>query len=162
MELAQKMVPARSKPAYLKIPPYADDREFKDTLENVRTWDHLGFAGVTASNSLRIPDERMAIGTGGYSGPPLFEHTKEAVARIRRSVSPSFEINACGGVSGPADAVALLELGATTVQVFTSLVYQGPSLMKRILNDPALRSAVEEKVGRSWTRPRPDAATNQS
>jgi len=87
----------------------------------------------------------MAVGKGGWSGPPLLDHTKKAVERIRRSVAPFFEVNACGGISSPADAVALLELGATTIQVFTSLVYQGPALVKNILTDSGMRRAVEVK-----------------
>ena len=155
-ELAEAMNPARKKPTYLKVPPYAEEGEFKDTLENVKTWASLGFTGVTASNSLRVSDARMAIGTGGFSGPPLLEHTKAALVKIRSSVTPPFEINACGGVSSPADALSLLEMGATTVQVFTALVYQGPSLMRRILNDPSLRAAIEARTVRSRAALQPE------
>jgi len=87
----------------------------------------------------------MAVGRGGLSGPPLLEHTKKALERIRAATSPSFEVNACGGISSPADAAALLGQGATTIQLFTALVYQGPALVRSILTDAAVRRAVDAK-----------------
>lgn len=149
-ELASAMKDAKVRPTYLKTPPYVDDSQFQGVLGLVKKWEELGFEGVTASNSLPVEDARMAVGRGGLSGPQLLDRTKAALARIRASASPSFEVNACGGVSSPADALALLELGATTVQVYTALVYQGPSLIRRILADPEVRRTVE---ARSAPRP---------
>jgi dihydroorotate dehydrogenase len=148
---------AKDKPSYLKIPPYIDDDEFKDTMLLVKKWEDLGFEGVTASNSMRIPDDRMAIGAGGYSGPPLIEHTKAAVEKIRKSVDRSFEINAVGGISSPTDAAALLGLGATTIQLFTALVYQGPALVKGIVTDPEVRQVIDARSRSTWTGPPPMA-----
>jgi dihydroorotate dehydrogenase len=146
-ELAQALRDAKVKPTYLKTPPYMDEVQFDGIMALVKKWESLGFEGVTASNSIPLKDSRMAVGTGGWSGPPLLDHTKAAVERIRKSVSRTFEINACGGVSSPADATALLELGATTIQVFTALVYQGPALVKSILTDQEVRRVVEARSG---------------
>jgi dihydroorotate dehydrogenase len=146
-ELAQKLRDAKAKPTYLKTPPYADEAQFDGVMELVKRWESLGFEGVTASNSMPVEDARMAVGRGGWSGPPLLDHTKKAVERIRRSVAPSFEVNACGGISSSADAGALLELGATTIQVFTALVYQGPALVKSILTDEGVRRVVLTRTG---------------
>jgi dihydroorotate dehydrogenase len=140
--LAQTLRDAKAKPTYLKTPPYTDEAQFEGVMGLVKKWESLGFEGVTASNSIPVEDARMAVGKGGWSGPPLLDHTKKAVERIRRSVSSSFEVNACGGISSPADVEALLVLGATTVQVFTALVYQGPALVKSILTDAGVRRAV--------------------
>jgi dihydroorotate dehydrogenase len=144
-ELARALKDAKAKPTYLKIPPYADDAQFDGVMDLVKKWESLGFEGVTASNSMPVEDARMAVGRGAWSGPPLLDRTKKAVERIRRSVGPSFEVNACGGISSPADAAALLELGATTIQVFTALVYQGPALVKSILTDAGVRRAVQTR-----------------
>jgi dihydroorotate dehydrogenase len=144
-ELAQAMKDGKAKPTYLKTPPYIDESQFDGVMGLVKKWESLGFEGVTASNSIPIEDPRMAVGRGGWSGPPLLEHTRKAVERIRKSVGPLFEVNACGGVSSAADAAALLELGATTIQVFTALVYQGPALVRSILTDQATRRVVESR-----------------
>lgn len=160
-ELAQLMRGAKTKPSYLKIPPYLDDREFKDIMLLVKKWEDLGFEGVTASNSMPVADERMAIGAGGYSGPPLFQHTKAAVERVRKSVGRSFEINAVGGVSSPTDAAALLGLGATTIQIYTALVYQGPSLVKAIITDAEVRQVVDARTNATWSGPAAEPAKKQ-
>ncbi len=144
-ELASAMRGLKLKPTYLKTPPYVDDSQFEGVVGLVKRWEALGFEGVTASNSLPIEDARMAVGTGGLSGPPLLGRTKAAVARIRKSTAGSFEVNACGGISSPADAYDLLALGATTVQVFTALVYHGPRLVRDILIDPNVRRIVEAR-----------------
>lgn len=141
-QLARAMGEAKSRPTYLKTPPYVDETQFEGVIELVRRWEASGFEGVTASNSMPVEDPRMAAGKGGLSGTPLLAKTKAAVARIRKAVSPRFEVNACGGIGSPADASALLELGATTIQVFTALVYQGPALVRSILTDPTTRRAV--------------------
>jgi dihydroorotate dehydrogenase len=145
-ELAQTLRGAKSRPTYLKTPPYLDEAQFGGVLSLIKRWESSGFEGVTASNSIPVKDPRMAVGTGGWSGPPLLEHTKAAVERIRRTVDPLFEVNACGGISSPADAASLLELGATTVQVFTALVFQGPALVKAILADLAARRTAEMRT----------------
>jgi len=160
-ELAQALKGAKVKPTYLKTPPYADEAQFGGVMELVKKWESLGFEGVTASNSMPVEDARMAVGRGGWSGPPLLDHTKKAVERIRRSVAPSFEVNACGGISSPADAAALLELGATTIQVFTALVYQGPALVKSILTDPAIKRVVKMGVRASRSGQLPDSTKKE-
>lgn len=144
-ELAQRMRAVKSKPTYLKAPPYIDEAQYAGVMGLVKRWESAGFEGVTASNSIPVEDKRMAVGRGGWSGPPLLEHTKKALKAIRGSVRPSFEINACGGISGPADAAALLQMGATTVQLYTAIVYQGPAVIASILNDPVTRRAVESR-----------------
>ncbi|HEV2389885.1 MAG TPA: dihydroorotate dehydrogenase 2 [Nitrososphaerales archaeon] len=145
-ELAQALRDAKAKPTYLKIAPFVEESQFEERMGLVKRWESLAFEGVTASNSIPVEDARMAVGKGGRSGPPLLDHTKKAVERIRRSVGPSFEVNACGGISSPRDAAELLKLGATTVQVFTALVYQGPALVRSILADSGVRKAAEART----------------
>jgi len=144
-DLAQAMKDSKLKPTYLKAPPWVDEAQYDGVLGLVKKWESLDFEGVTASNSVPVEDARMAVGRGGWSGPPLLDHTKKAVERIRKATGPAFEVNACGGISSPADAAVLLGLGATTLQLFTALVYQGPSIMKEILADPDVRRAVDTR-----------------
>jgi dihydroorotate dehydrogenase len=147
-ELAEELAKAKTRPTYLKIPPYLNDEQFGGVLKLVKRWEALGFEGVTASNSLPVEDARMAVKRGGLSGPPLLEHTMAAVRLIRRTVaasSSSFEVNAVGGISSPEDAAALLRSGATTVQVFTAMVYQGPALIRKMLLDPQIRALMKAR-----------------
>jgi len=65
------------------------------------------------------------------------------VREVRREVGPAAAINACGGVTTAADALACLEAGATTVQVYTAFVYEGPRLVRTITE--GLATALRER-----------------
>jgi dihydroorotate dehydrogenase len=134
-EIASQMATRKHKPTYLKIPPYADEAQFGRILELIRLWNKLGFEGVTACNAMPMKDERLAVGAGGFSGPPLFPKTIQAVQAIRKTVSHDFEINAVGGVSEAEDAQRLLAEGASTVQIYTALVFEGPWLIRKMLKE---------------------------
>jgi dihydroorotate dehydrogenase len=54
------------------------------------------------------------------------------VAEVRAAVGDGAAINACGGVSSGEDALACLDAGATTVQIYTALVYEGPGAVGEI------------------------------
>lgn len=134
-ELAQSMRPLRRKPTYLKIPPFIDDNQFAKVLELVKFWASLDFDGVTAANAIPVDEPRVSIKTGGFSGPPLFPNLVKAINIIRQNVPKEFEVNAIGGISNADNVRAALASGANTVQVLTSLVFEGPGLIKHILND---------------------------
>jgi dihydroorotate dehydrogenase len=55
------------------------------------------------------------------------------IARIHELTRGAIPIIGVGGIMGPEDARAKLDAGATLVQVYTGLVYEGPGLVKRIL-----------------------------
>jgi dihydroorotate dehydrogenase len=54
------------------------------------------------------------------------------VREVRRATAGSVPINACGGISSAEEAVACLEAGATTIQLYTSLLYEGPRIVRAI------------------------------
>ena len=57
----------------------------------------------------------------------------KTVAAIRAHAGDAFAINACGGVFTGQDAIRALQAGATTVQLYTGLVYQGPRVVRKDL-----------------------------
>lgn len=134
-ELAQSMRSLKRKPTYLKIPPFIDDNQFSKIMELVKYWVSLGFDGVTAANAIPVEEPRVSIKTGGYSGPPLFPNLVKAIKMVRDNVPKDFEVNAIGGISNSENVRKALSAGANTVQILTGLVFEGPGLIKRILND---------------------------
>ena len=66
------------------------------------------------------------------SGKPIFPDMLRIVRDIRKHTGPQFAINACGGISSGEDALAAIQAGANTIQIYTAFVYQGPALLKRI------------------------------
>jgi dihydroorotate dehydrogenase len=79
-----------------------------------------------------VADRRLASGRGGLSGRALWEHTARIVAEVRAATGGELPIAACGGVWSAQDVLTCLEAGATTVQVYSALIYEGPGLVGRL------------------------------
>lgn len=85
----------------------------------------------------------MATSLGRLTGRPTREASLERVRRVRARFGDDLVLIGSGGICEPADALRMLEAGASLVQVHGGLVYSGPGLAKRI----------NEAV--AWSRPRP-------
>ena len=119
-------------PVFVKVPPFASDEHREGVLAMVRTAQEAGAAGVTCANAIPVQDARMSTGHGGLSGGPLTTQTPEIVAAVRSATNGALAINASGGIFTAADARACFAAGATTVQVYTGLIYEGPAIVGRI------------------------------
>ena len=71
--------------------------------------------------------------TGGLSGRPLKEQSTAVVGQFRSQLDESKCIVGVGGIENAADAVDKVRAGAECVQLYTSLVYQGPGVVRQIL-----------------------------
>ncbi|RYE85319.1 MAG: dihydroorotate dehydrogenase (quinone), partial [Myxococcales bacterium] len=68
---------------------------------------------------------------GGLSGPPLRERARDMVAITRRRL-PRATVVGVGGITSVDDARAMRDAGADLLQVYTGLIYEGPSLPARL------------------------------
>ncbi|MCE9638824.1 MAG: dihydroorotate dehydrogenase (quinone), partial [Betaproteobacteria bacterium] len=90
---------------------------------------------------------------GGLSGLPLLAKANGCLAAMYRAVGGRLPIIGCGGVASGEHAYAKIRAGASLVQLYSALVYQGPGLIVRIKQELALRlradgfKAVAEAVG---------------
>jgi dihydroorotate dehydrogenase len=115
-------------PVLLKLSPDLDERALEEVAATVRD---VGLDGVIATNTtayLPGPPAYAAL-RGGLSGAPLRERSLHVVAKLRVLLGPSLPIIGVGGVDSPAAARAMRAAGADLVQVYTGLVYRGPSLV---------------------------------
>ena len=71
---------------------------------------------------------------GGLSGRQLFEISNKSLISFRSYLGSSFPIIASGGVVSPKDYKKKIELGANLVQLYTGMIYKGPTLVIDILN----------------------------
>ncbi len=133
-ELLTSLVAAASgTPVLLKLAPDLSDAATDEALQ-VAT--DAGVVGIIASNTTlsRTPiharDAAAAAQGGGLSGAPLTVRSRKIVARIVRTTD--FPVIGVGGVMQVRDAQALLDVGASLVQVYTGLVYGGPALVRGI------------------------------
>jgi len=123
-----------SPPLLVKLSPDLSDDELDDALEAIT---RTGMDGVIATNTtlrregLRSP---RASETGGLSGAPLAAHSTGIICKIHQRTGGRLPIVGVGGILTPGDARARLDAGATLVQVYTGLIYEGPGLVKRIVS----------------------------
>ncbi len=75
---------------------------------------------------------RQRTEPGGLSGRPLFEPSTKLLGALRRHVGDRLTLVGAGGIGSAADAAAKLGAGATLVQLYTALVFEGPGLVGRI------------------------------
>ena len=124
----------RQVPILVKLAPDLTDNELDDALDVIQ---NTGMDGVIVTNTtisrppLRSP---YAGETGGLSGEPLGPISLRMVKEVARRTGGKLPIVASGGVMNATDAQARLDAGAALVQLYTGLIYEGPGLVKDILN----------------------------
>ena len=97
---------------------------------------------------------RAAREAGGLSGRPLFHRSTVMLARVHRATGGSIPLIGIGGIDSGAAALAKIEAGATLLQLYTGLIYEGAGLIERIKEHlvAAVRSAnvtaLSDLVGR--------------
>jgi dihydroorotate dehydrogenase len=122
------------KPILVKIAPDLTESAI-DELLGVCT--DVGVAGIIATNTtvgrsgLASSDLALAAEAGGLSGRPLTEISAKTVAHIHAETQGALPIIGVGGILDPSDAARLFDAGASLVQLYTGLIYRGPTLVRR-------------------------------
>jgi dihydroorotate dehydrogenase len=130
------LVRGRSKrlPILLKVSPDLDPA----ALESVaRIASRMSLDGLIATNTTvrrNDPGDSGSFEAGGLSGAPLHRLSLSTVKALRRLLGPGFPIIGVGGVDSASKALAMRRAGADLVQVYTGLVYRGPSLIAECLD----------------------------
>ena len=128
----RKNLPGRI-PILVKLSPDLEGEELEDALDIILD---AGMDGIVATNTtLSRPSLRSnrAVETGGLSGAPLQTLSLQMLEKILHRVNGHIPVVSSGGVMTPADAKQRLDAGAALVQIYTGLVYQGPGLVRKIL-----------------------------
>ena len=141
-----------AKPLFVKLPPFTTPVERDVVLALASIAQASGASGLTCSNTRPVLDARLSVGGGGLSGRALRELTPSIVAEVRTATGGAMPINACGRISTAEDVLACLDAGAATVQVYSSLIYEGPGIVGRLTGGLATglrgrRSSVRELAG---------------
>jgi len=142
---AQAARTGRTPPIFLKIAPDLVEAELDDIAAEVLD---KGIDGVIISNTTLSREgltSANASEAGGMSGRPLFARSTAVLARMRRRLGPKVAIIGAGGVDSADTAVQKIKAGADLVQLYTAMIYAGPSLPGRIvrgLTDIAARENV--------------------
>jgi dihydroorotate dehydrogenase len=123
------------KPILVKIAPDLTEAAIAEVLEVCLS---RGAAGVIATNTtlgrdgLAPADRPRAGEAGGLSGRPLTERTRRVVSFVHAETGGALPVIGVGGILDPVDATALLDAGASLVQLYTGFVYGGPGLVRAV------------------------------
>ncbi|MFN7050842.1 MAG: quinone-dependent dihydroorotate dehydrogenase [Gemmobacter sp.] len=122
----------RKIPVFLKIAPDLTEADLADVAEVALA---SGISGIIATNTtlsregLRSAHKGEA---GGLSGAPVFERSTRVLARLSQLTEGRLPLIGVGGISSAEQAWAKILAGATAVQIYTALVYEGLSLAARV------------------------------
>jgi dihydroorotate dehydrogenase len=154
LEARRRSARGSTTPLLAKVGPDLGDHEMRDISEIALK---TGIDGLIVGNTTvdRPPHLRSADRTaqGGLSGKPLMAPSTACLSTMYRYTNGQVPIIGCGGVASGADAYAKIRAGASLVQLYSAMVFQGPGLVGRIKRDLAARlradgfSSVAEAVG---------------
>lgn len=126
------------KPLLLKIAPDLNDGQLDDIIAIAA---ETRLAGIIATNTtisregLETPVAAVeAIGAGGLSGAPLRQRATEVIRYLHQKSGGQLTIIGVGGIFDARDAREKLDAGASLVQVYTGLIYQGPGMVRQIVS----------------------------
>jgi len=125
----------RTIPLLVKLSPDLTDSQLDDALDVVI---RNRMDGVIATNTtlaregVRSP---LAKEAGGLSGIPIFERSLTMVGKISRRTAGNLPVIGVGGITNATGVLKMMDAGAKLVQIYTGLLYEGPTLVKRILQD---------------------------
>lgn len=123
-------------PLVVKIGPDLSD----EAIESIcQVCLDLGIDGMTCTNTTTRRDiihgMEHASEWGGLSGEPLRVASTQSLVKVNSILKGKIPLIGVGGVSNPVSAREKLENGATLVQLYSSLVYRGPAVIKNIVNN---------------------------
>jgi len=124
----------RRVPVLVKLAPDLDPDQLRTAVDCVV---ESGLDGIIATNTTISRDviegHPLAGEEGGLSGASLTEMSTRIIAAIAEHLDGALPIIGVGGIMSPEDAREKIDAGATLVQVYTGMIYEGPGLVKRIL-----------------------------
>lgn len=118
-------------PITLKIAPDIDSEQIKNIADALLRHK---IDGVIATNTTITRDAVKGLQhgeeAGGLSGEPVFELSNKVIRALKSELGDALPIIGVGGIFSGADAVAKMQAGADLVQVYSGLIYRGPTLVR--------------------------------
>ncbi len=133
LEARARLALASPPPILIKVAPDLDEPATVDIAEVALA---RGIDGIIVSNTtVARPDDLVSPArgeAGGLSGRPLFQPSTHLLAQFRRLTQGRLLLVGVGGIGSGRDAYLKIRAGASLVQLYTALVYDGPGLIARI------------------------------
>lgn len=124
------------RPLFLKVAPDLDDAAIEDIAEIVVAYglDALIVSNTTLQRPPHLTSDNREE-QGGLSGQPLFQISTQTLRLFAQALRGRLPLIGVGGVENGLTALAKIKAGASAVQLYSAMVFQGPSLVARILDE---------------------------
>lgn len=125
-------MPVRT-PIFLKVAPDLSDEDKADIASAVLAHqiDALIVSNTTLARPVFLKGPHIGE-TGGLSGRPLFEPSTAILSSFYRALGDKVPLIGVGGISSADDAYVKIKAGASLIQLYTALIYEGPGLISKI------------------------------
>lgn len=114
---------------FVKIAPDVDDGMLGEIVDVCAQRAN----GMICTNTTMVATRHAP--SGGLSGAPLMRKSTEILAKVRARVGPGYPLIGVGGIFTADDVRAKMAAGADLVQIYTSLIYEGPRLPSRLARE---------------------------
>jgi len=146
-QLATERSRSTELPILVKLSPDLDNAALLEIVEVVK---RNNISGLIATNTTTtriglqtLPEKVSAVGDGGLSGLPLRQRSTEMIATLYNLTQGSMPLIGAGGIFTAEDAWEKISAGASLVQVYTGLIYEGPAIVRKI--NEGLRRIISSK-----------------
>ena len=130
--VAARTASGAAPPLFLKVAPDLEPADVDDIAEIAAAHRLDGL--IVSNTTITRPALRSRHGgeSGGLSGAPLKDLAQQRLADFRKATGGAMPLIAAGGIASAEDAYARIRAGASLVQLYSALVFEGPGLAKRI------------------------------
>ncbi len=128
----------KRKPILLKIAPDLTDSQLLDIIDIVKCTNIDGVIATNTTISREGLQSDAKNEIGGLSGKPLTKRSTEVIRFLAEKSNKAFPIIGVGGIHSADDALEKIKAGAALIQLYTGFIYEGPKLIKQILQKELL------------------------
>ncbi len=132
-EIAIQSAGSRAKPVLVKIAPDMGDEELEYMIKTIASH---AVSGIIATNTTLdrsgLTPHANASEQGGLSGKPLSSRSTAIISKIYQITEGRLPIIGSGGIFTGKDAYEKIRAGASMVEIYTALIYEGPELLRTI------------------------------
>ena len=124
------------KPIIIKISPDLNDDQLRDIalISLANNIDGLILTNTTTSRPYNLQFNKK-INNGGLSGKPLFKISNNVLRKMYNLTNCQITLIGVGGISSGSDCYEKIKSGASLVQIYTALTFEGPLLVSKIKNE---------------------------
>lgn len=138
LKRVQDAIAVKPVPLLVKIAPDATNDDLDDIVAVCRDlrMDGIIIGNTTLSRPASLKSPRRAE-AGGLSGAPLTSLATDVVRKTAMRAEKQFPLIGCGGIGSGADAYEKIRAGASLVQLYSAMVFEGPRLVRRVKDELA-------------------------